>query len=133
MFFFFNDTATTEIYTLSLHDALPISGASPVDTEHIAAACPHPGNPNGGATVEIGPPLVDPPVAVRVTRQSLGGPQEVVPRPVVSGVRNPGPVEQILVVDDDQRCVSPGQAVHRVTAAEDRQHSLVEEIGRAHV
>src|SRR5258708_39134252 len=26
-FFFFNDTATTEIYTLSLHDALPISMA----------------------------------------------------------------------------------------------------------
>src|SRR5215475_15660619 len=25
-FFFFNDTATTEIYTLSLHDALPIPG-----------------------------------------------------------------------------------------------------------
>src|SRR5258707_9943866 len=28
-FFFFNDTATTEIYTLSLHDALPISEQSP--------------------------------------------------------------------------------------------------------
>src|SRR5438067_11601496 len=27
-FFFFNDTATTEIYTLSLHDALPISERS---------------------------------------------------------------------------------------------------------
>src|SRR3712207_7403111 len=27
MFFFFNDTATTEIYTLSLHDALPICRA----------------------------------------------------------------------------------------------------------
>src|SRR2546426_12558676 len=27
-FFFFNDTATTEIYTLSLHDALPISCSS---------------------------------------------------------------------------------------------------------
>src|SRR5258708_20295272 len=27
-FFFFNDTATTEIYTLSLHDALPISTAT---------------------------------------------------------------------------------------------------------
>src|SRR5258708_39264372 len=27
LFFFFNDTATTEIYTLSLHDALPIYGA----------------------------------------------------------------------------------------------------------
>src|SRR3712207_8963577 len=26
LFFFFNDTATTEIYTLSLHDALPICG-----------------------------------------------------------------------------------------------------------
>src|SRR5438270_9871653 len=30
-FFFFNDTATTEIYTLSLHDALPISVAPPFD------------------------------------------------------------------------------------------------------
>src|SRR2546427_2028572 len=30
-FFFFNDTATTEIYTLSLHDALPISGRSRAD------------------------------------------------------------------------------------------------------
>src|SRR2546425_13065375 len=29
IFFFFNDTATTEIYTLSLHDALPISVAGP--------------------------------------------------------------------------------------------------------
>src|SRR3712207_8294849 len=29
-FFFFNDTATTEIYTLSLHDALPISAARPL-------------------------------------------------------------------------------------------------------
>src|SRR3712207_8189932 len=28
LFFFFNDTATTEIYTLSLHDALPISNPS---------------------------------------------------------------------------------------------------------
>src|SRR2546427_13255539 len=33
LFFFFNDTATTEIYTLSLHDALPISS--------IAANLPH--------------------------------------------------------------------------------------------
>src|SRR2546425_8857927 len=29
IFFFFNDTATTEIYTLSLHDALPICTATP--------------------------------------------------------------------------------------------------------
>src|SRR3712207_6863169 len=34
LFFFFNDTAPTEIYTLSLHDALPISpAASPVLTQ----------------------------------------------------------------------------------------------------
>src|SRR3989442_8347854 len=32
-FFFFNDTATTEIYTLSLHDALPISSSSTTSTE----------------------------------------------------------------------------------------------------
>src|SRR5688572_33029561 len=32
-FFFFNDTATTEIYTLSLHDALPISLAGLTDDQ----------------------------------------------------------------------------------------------------
>src|SRR3712207_8492948 len=35
-FFFFNDTATTEIYTLSLHDALPIS-AGVLGVAHRAA------------------------------------------------------------------------------------------------
>ena len=30
-FFFFNDTTTTEIYTLSLHDALPISADGAMD------------------------------------------------------------------------------------------------------
>src|SRR3712207_9407527 len=33
MFFFFNDTATTEIYTLSLHDALPIWAHAAAGTE----------------------------------------------------------------------------------------------------
>src|SRR5499425_3922749 len=37
-FFFFNDTATTEIYTLSLHDALPIFSATPVHFSRAAAA-----------------------------------------------------------------------------------------------
>src|SRR5258708_18924120 len=38
-FFFFNDTATTEIYTLSLHDALPISKSHwlPVASSHAAS------------------------------------------------------------------------------------------------
>src|SRR5260221_6522091 len=36
LFFFFNDTATTEIYTLSLHDALPILGSwSPTRTRAV--------------------------------------------------------------------------------------------------
>src|SRR5256885_12891064 len=38
MFFFFNDTATTEIYTLSLHDALPILFSAHRDESHRAAA-----------------------------------------------------------------------------------------------
>src|SRR5258707_4320840 len=37
VFFFFNDTATTEIYTLSLHDALPISVS--VEGLHISTRC----------------------------------------------------------------------------------------------
>src|SRR2546429_3072742 len=39
VFFFFNDTATTEIYTLSLHDALPISPGPP-GTVHRAGRPP---------------------------------------------------------------------------------------------
>src|SRR2546422_3862198 len=39
LFFFFNDTATTEIYTLSLHDALPISSVlSQKEKEYVEAA-----------------------------------------------------------------------------------------------
>src|SRR3712207_8052415 len=34
--FFFNDTATTEIYTLSLHDALPIFDLGDRDVEQVA-------------------------------------------------------------------------------------------------
>src|SRR5476651_563529 len=39
--FFFNDTATTEIYTLSLHDALPISKRAGW-THPLPRACPNP-------------------------------------------------------------------------------------------
>src|SRR2546430_5582674 len=45
-FFFFNDTATTEIYTLSLHDALPIC---PRDVSKSATSSPSSGAA-GGAT-----------------------------------------------------------------------------------
>src|SRR3712207_8616305 len=43
-FFFFNDTATTEIYTLSLHDALPISsGRAGPRTRHSCGEASRPG------------------------------------------------------------------------------------------
>src|SRR3712207_7998726 len=38
-FFFFNDTATTEIYTLSLHDALPISRLGGERARHPPPLC----------------------------------------------------------------------------------------------
>src|SRR5215216_7922142 len=42
LFFFFNETATTEIYTLSLHDALPIlgSGMAFIDGTVVNVALP---------------------------------------------------------------------------------------------
>src|SRR6266487_1047065 len=39
LFFFFNDTATTEIYTLSLHDALPIGAALTTTMRATCVAC----------------------------------------------------------------------------------------------
>src|SRR3712207_6894161 len=52
MLFFFNDTATTEIYTLSLHDALPISGRcdSPARTLRPRCSLP-PGTSYGSRSV----------------------------------------------------------------------------------
>src|SRR5256885_10021812 len=41
LFFFFNDTATTEIYTLSLHDALPICAAARGRLELVRLASVH--------------------------------------------------------------------------------------------
>src|SRR2546427_4772618 len=42
IFFFFNDTATTEIYTLSLHDALPICRPARARGDGAAQrVCPH--------------------------------------------------------------------------------------------
>src|SRR5258708_15491009 len=43
-FFFFNDTATTEIYTLSLHDALPISPHDAVITSVLPDHLDHYGD-----------------------------------------------------------------------------------------
>src|SRR5215211_2660542 len=63
-FFFFNDTATTEIYTLSLHDALPISLASAGDLATLTPpALPRPPVCTCALTT-TGPPA---PRAIRAT------------------------------------------------------------------
>src|SRR5256885_15722931 len=63
IFFFFNDTATTEIYTLSLHDALPIypalkeSPAPVVSTTSIGKAGTRSDSPRCHATQPSAPSL----------------------------------------------------------------------------
>src|SRR2546422_2939148 len=46
-FFFFNDTATTEIYTLSLHDALPISPEQNIDAAQVNMVSPQASHVDG--------------------------------------------------------------------------------------
>src|SRR3712207_7323526 len=53
--FFFNDTATTEIYTLSLHDALPISDPQRAAPPRIPRASPPPKATRGSAAESRGP------------------------------------------------------------------------------
>src|SRR3712207_7452319 len=50
-FFFFNDTATTEIYTLSLHDALPISRSSKTRTASTTGVSRLPSRPRSARTL----------------------------------------------------------------------------------
>src|SRR2546429_8090050 len=50
-FFFFNDTATTEIYTLSLHDALPIYAGANVSVSFPASLPGVSGIPAGFGTI----------------------------------------------------------------------------------
>src|SRR5256885_11140273 len=58
-FFFFNDTATTEIYTLSLHDALPICSGPPRTAGTTANPWPRPvpGTAAAGGRWPVRPPL----------------------------------------------------------------------------
>src|SRR5260370_785889 len=51
--FLFNDTATTEIYTLSLHDALPIYDTTLTTFDHITAVSLVSGSSADGATVTL--------------------------------------------------------------------------------
>src|SRR5215211_9505564 len=82
VFFFFNDTATTEIYTLSLHDALPISGPPPRLTRALprppAAGRADPGRRAGRAAAvrsRSGPAGSAPARRWRPTPPGRGGPR----------------------------------------------------------
>src|SRR2546425_1648998 len=96
-FFFFNDTATTEIYTLSLHDALPIS-----------ALWLLPG-PHRGCVLDGGDRRGDRPLALRESRGGAGG------RP-----RLPHPVDQRLPRVPGLRRVPAGVQSDRPDGSADR-------------
>src|SRR3712207_8319067 len=68
VYLFFNDTATTEIYTLSLHDALPISSPVRTRSPHEAPAPPAP------ASTAPAPPRSRPPPAARRSAASTAPP-----------------------------------------------------------
>src|SRR6266511_760205 len=57
LFFFFNDTATTEIYTLSLHDALPIFGADFFGVRVSGRSVPFQASQSQACLLENRPPI----------------------------------------------------------------------------
>jgi len=82
LFFFFNDTATTEIYTLSLHDALPISSAcqhSSVEVRPTIPVCTLAGSV--GLYVRLGLPGASNPWRSHATRRIPRGLMVVVQVP----------------------------------------------------
>src|SRR5256885_605463 len=93
LFFFFNDTATTEIYTLSLHDALPISpGAMMILGNSPWAAWS--ANRKSACSVLVGSPVAGPALCHRI----ITGPgASVIPaHPSPSAIsENPGPEVEV--------------------------------------
>src|SRR5712675_3127090 len=86
IFFFFNDTATTEIYTLSLHDALPILVGDPLKADLSDVV----------AIVSAAGDLTDHHIAARARRQRI--PINVVDRPDLSNFIFPAIVDRGEVV-----------------------------------
>src|SRR2546421_4334405 len=119
--FFFNDTATTEIYTLSLHDALPILifMAQSALTILIAAAVMFAVNP-GLAAVTLAPTPFVVWVAFAYGRKNRPASQEVQQR-----------IAELTAEAEEN--VSGGRVV-KAFAQEERQLTRFRgEIGRAHV
>src|SRR3712207_9387682 len=99
-FFFFNDTATTEIYTLSLHDALPICRAGATARRPrpaSAAAC--------GRRAARPVRRRRPPVPARRTANSLGTTLLAVPETVPAAMTHP-------IADHDSHRAAGDSPVH---------------------
>src|SRR5687768_18444340 len=80
IFFFFNDTATTEIYTLSLHDALPICGHRARARPASADRTPHRGGDGRARAARRRAPRPRPhrrPRAARHDPATAGQPAEI--------------------------------------------------------
>jgi len=106
-FFFFNDTATTEIYTLSLHDALPIS-ASPTSRRR-SGAVPAKGILAGGALLAV--------AAIALSMLFLGGHD--------SGTV----VEAKGLLSPDEVVSSSGDLSSTIKAMNQKEHAAVKELG----
>src|SRR5436305_11958985 len=85
-FFFFNDTATTEIYTLSLHDALPICHGDPA----AAGLLPAP--------AQLGDPLGEPVRSEEHTSELQSRPH-LVCRLLLEKKKNKNPVNSITTTN----------------------------------
>src|SRR2546430_7691480 len=92
-FFFFNDTATTEIYTLSLHDALPISAGRAGDRLPLGRTVPG----GGDAT-----PLADQPARSEEHTSELQSQSNLVCRLLLEKKKNAkcAPDHRLLPVHD---------------------------------
>src|SRR5256885_8990599 len=86
IFFFFNDTATTEIYTLPLHDALPISALRSAHGHDPRGAERGPGHPHGVRHRRDDVDLQQQPArALRARRRSRHPPQPAAVRELRGG------------------------------------------------
>src|SRR3989475_3321261 len=116
-FFFFNDTATTEIYTLSLHDALPISHPARLLPPYRSLGC------RAGARARSGDLRAEPPE--RVDRSRV----PAVPRPATCLAARKGPVvpdagDRILLsrVRGDPGSPASGRGLRPCTEPRDVRH-----------
>src|SRR6266498_3125736 len=123
LIFFFNDTATTEIYTLSLHDALPIRAQRPrAAVAKVRLRCPH---RRGAIRAQVVEPVVGGAAAVAAD----GGPAQRarlradVP---VAGIAAVGPAA--VAVDRDRKALSLVDQEHTREPA----RKLQQPVGRYH-